>query len=55
MIKKLHRYVLKRRMAKLLAPFDREIAEARAKHRPIKHIEERKVAFVRRALAGEGR
>lgn len=52
MIQALHRYVIRKRFAKLIAPYDREIEEARAKHLPVKPIMERKAAFVRQALAG---
>lgn len=50
----LRRYVIRKRFQKLVAEFDRRIAEARAKHEPVRHIERAKQAFVHEKL-GMGR
>lgn len=42
-----------RDFAKLVAPFDREIAEARAKHKAVRPIMQRKAEFVRLKLQME--
>lgn len=47
----LRRHVLRQRFKAAIAAFDDRIAEARAKHQPIRHIEAEKRAFVHRALA----
>lgn len=45
------RHVQRQRFKAALASYDDRIAEARAKHQPIRHIEAEKRAFVHRALA----
>ena len=48
---------LRRRPSELdqrLADFDRRIAEARARHRPIRHIEAERSAFIHACLRGRG-
>ncbi len=49
---------LRRRPSELdarLADFDRRIAEARARHRPIRHIEAERSAFIHACLRGPQR
>lgn len=50
MIRALRRYVIRKRFQKMVAEFDRRIAEARAKHEPVRHIEKAKQAFVHSKL-----
>jgi hypothetical protein len=52
MIRALRRYVIRQKFKKLIARFDEQIAEARAKHLPVKHIEKAKSAFVHQCLEG---
>lgn len=46
----LRRYVIRKRFQKLVAEFDRRIAEARAKHQPVRPIQEAKSRFVHQML-----
>lgn len=46
MLRTLHRYVVRQKFKKLVAEFDRQIEEARAKHQPVRHIERAKSAYV---------
>lgn len=50
MIGKLRRYVIRRKFQKMVEQFDRQIAAARAKHQPVKHIQQAKSVFVHQAL-----
>lgn len=52
MIGTLKRYVVRQKFKKLVAEFDRKIAEARAKHMPVKHLQEAKSKYVHSCLAG---
>jgi hypothetical protein len=54
MLRALRRYVIRKRFARMVAEFDRRIADARAKHEPVRHIEKAKQAFVHEKL-GMGR
>jgi hypothetical protein len=46
MIGIIRRHVVRQKFKKLVAEFDRQIADARAKHLPVKHIERAKSAYV---------
>jgi hypothetical protein len=50
MFRALHRYVVRKRFQKLIAHFDQQIAEARANHQPVKHLQKAKSEFVHQAL-----
>jgi hypothetical protein len=50
MIRALRRYVIRKRFAKMVAEFDRQIAEARAKHLPVKPIQQAKSRYVHQLL-----
>lgn len=54
MLRALRRYVVRKRFQRMIAEFDRRIAEARAKHQPVKPIQEAKRRFVHEKL-GMGR
>jgi hypothetical protein len=51
-IRALRRYVIKKRFARMVADFDRRIAEAQQKHKPVRPIMEEKRAFLHAALRG---
>lgn len=46
-------YITRRRFQKLIAHFDRQIEEARAKHLPVREIERAKSQFVHECLRGD--
>ena len=52
MFRKLRRYVIRKRFARMVADFDRRIAEAQAKHQPVRPIQAEKQAFLHAALRG---
>jgi hypothetical protein len=52
MIRALRRYVIRERFKKLVKSFDDQIEAARAKHLPVKPIQQAKADFVRQCLEG---
>jgi hypothetical protein len=50
MIRLLHRWVVRRKFQKLIQDFDNQIAEARAKHLPTRHIIQAKREYVHQML-----
>lgn len=52
MFRALHRYVVRKRFDRMVADFDRRIAEAKLKHKPVRPIMEEKTAFLHAALRG---
>lgn len=52
MIARIRSYLQARRFKAALASFDQRIAEARAKHRPIRDLQAEKTAFVHACLRG---
>jgi hypothetical protein len=52
--RELRRYVIRKRFQKMVAEFDRQIAEARKAHKPVRPIQKAKSKFVHEKL-GMGR
>jgi hypothetical protein len=50
MILALRRYVIRLKFKKMVARFDDAIADARAKHQPVRHLERAKADYVRQCL-----
>lgn len=53
MIKRIRQAVASWRFRRLTRPIDRQIAEARKKHQPVKHLLAAKTSLVHAALRGE--
>lgn len=49
----LRRHVIRQRFKKMIAEFDRQEAEAKAKHQPTRHIQKARQAYIHARLAGE--
>ncbi len=52
MIRKLHRWVIRRRFLAMVRTFDEAIEAARKAHAPVRDIQKAKSAYVHSALAG---
>lgn len=52
MLGKLRRYVVQKKFKAMIADFDRQIEEARAKHQPVAHLIRAKQEYVKARLEG---
>lgn len=50
MLGALRRYVIRKKFQRMVADFDRRIAEAQAKHQPVKHLQKAKQDYVHAKL-----